>query len=233
MKQQVAVITGAGGALAKVVTEKFKENHWQLALIVHKDQERQDLERSHPEALVTQADLSVDDGATNAVKEILSRFGQIDALLNIAGGYAATSALETSSDDLKKQLEINLWTVFNTTRAALPSMVERGYGFILAVGASAAVNGGAKAGPYAASKAAMIAYLKSVQLEVGPKGVSTAVVYPMGAIDTPSNRKNMPGADPKKFIDPRELAETILHLATRSAAGQIHEVMVYPHPPSS
>jgi NAD(P)-dependent dehydrogenase (short-subunit alcohol dehydrogenase family) len=225
---KVAVITGAGGALAEAVIKVFKQNGWQLALVVHKDKEQQDLEQTHKDAFVTQADLGREEQAFRVVKEVLEHFGHIDVLLNIAGGYAISSALETSSDDLKKQLAINLWTVFNTTRAVLPSMIEHRKGFILAVGAGPALNGGSKVAPYAASKAAMIAYLKSVQLEVGVKGISTAVIYPMGAIDTPANRKSMPEADPKKWVDPHELAETILYLATRSRGGQIREVMVYP-----
>jgi NAD(P)-dependent dehydrogenase (short-subunit alcohol dehydrogenase family) len=83
-------------------------------------------------------------------------------------------------------------------------------------------------GPYAASKAAMIAYLKSVAAELEGKGIGVAILYPMAAIDTPGNRKSMPNADPNSWLDPRELAETILHLATRSTRGRVREVKVYP-----
>jgi NADP-dependent 3-hydroxy acid dehydrogenase YdfG len=224
----VVVITGAGGAVAEKTIEVFKKAGWRLALFAHSDDEKTRLEQTHPDAFVTKADLGRDDQAQQAVKEVLARFERIDALLNIAGGFSLNPALETSSDDLKQQLAINLWTTFNTTRAVLPSMVERGQGFIIGVGASAAVNGGSKLGPYAASKAAMIAYLKSVQAEVSAKGVGVAVIYPMGSIDTPSNRKSMPDADPNKWIDPTELAETMLYLVNRSPRGRIREVMVYP-----
>jgi NADP-dependent 3-hydroxy acid dehydrogenase YdfG len=226
--EKVVAITGAGGAVGEKVIEVFKQAGWQLALFAHSEDEQKRLGQTHPDAFVTKADLGRDDEAKRAVAEALEKFNHIDALLNIAGGFALNPALETSSDDLKQQLAINLWTVFNTTRAVLPSMVERGQGFILGVGAGAAVSGGSKLGPYAASKAAMIAYLKSVQAEVSKKGIGVAVVYPMGSIDTPSNRKSRPDADPDTWIDPNELAETMLYLVTRSARGRIHEAMVYP-----
>lgn len=225
---KVVAITGAGGAVGEKTIEVFKKAGWKLALFAHSDNEKARLEQTHPDAFVTTADLGRDDEAKRAVSEALAELGAIDALLNIAGGFALNPALETSSDDLKGQLAINLWTTFNTTRAVLPSMVERGQGFIIGVGAAPAINGGSKVGPYAASKAAMIAYLKSVQAEVGSKGVGIAVVYPMGSIDTPSNRKSMPDANPEKWIDPLELAETMLYLVSRSPRGCIREVMVYP-----
>jgi NADP-dependent 3-hydroxy acid dehydrogenase YdfG len=225
---KVVAITGAGGAVGEKVIEVFQKAGWQLALFAHSDDEKARLEQTYKDAFVTIADLGRDDEAKRAVGEALEKLGQIDALLNIAGGFSLNPALETSSDDLKQQLAINLWTTFNTTRAVLPSMVERGQGFIIGVGAGAAVSGGSKLGPYAASKAAMIAYLKSVQAEVNAKGIGVAVVYPMGSIDTPSNRKSMPDANPEKWIDPVELAETMLYLVSRSPRGRIREVMVYP-----
>jgi NAD(P)-dependent dehydrogenase (short-subunit alcohol dehydrogenase family) len=225
---KVVAITGAGGAVGEKTIEVFKNAGWRLALFAHSDDEKTRLEHSHTDALVTKADLGRDDEAKRVVSKALEKFGQIDALLNIAGGFSLSPALETSSDDLKQQLAINLWTTFNTTRAVLPSMVERGQGFIIGVGAAAAVSGGSKVGPYAASKAAMIAYLKSVQSELNAKGIGVAVVYPMGSIDTPSNRKSMPDANPEKWIDPMELAETMHYLVSRSPRGRIREVMVYP-----
>jgi NAD(P)-dependent dehydrogenase (short-subunit alcohol dehydrogenase family) len=224
----VVAITGAGGAVGEKTIEVFKKASWKLALFAHSDDEKLRLEQTHSDAFVTKADLGRDDQAQQAIKEVLAKFGHIDVLLNIAGGFSLNPALETSSDDLKQQLAINLWTTFNTTRAVLPSMVERGQGFIVGVGAGAAVSGASKLGPYAASKAAMIAYLKSVQAEVSSKGIGVAVVYPMGSIDTPSNRKSMPDADPDKWIDPTELAETMLYLVSRSPRGRVREVMVYP-----
>ncbi|HET7359629.1 MAG TPA: SDR family NAD(P)-dependent oxidoreductase, partial [Rhodanobacteraceae bacterium] len=129
---------------------------------------------------------------------------------------------------LEAQLDINLRTAFNATRAVLPHMLERGRGFVLGVGAAAALDGGASMGAYAAAKAALIAWLKSVDAELAPRGIDVSILYPMAAVDTPGNRRAMPKSDPALWIDPAELAATALHLATRGRRGRLREARVYP-----
>ena len=107
-------------------------------------------------------------------------------------------------------------------------MLEQGSGSIVGVGAKPAQGGGAKMGPYAASKAALVTYLESVRAEFAPKGIGVSLLYPMGTIDTPANRNSMPDTDPKNWIAPEELAQSLLHLVSRGPRGQIHELRVYP-----
>lgn len=227
MSRTVA-ITGAGGALAEAVIKVFDDEGWQLALFAHGAKTKARLEQTHANSLVVQADLSEQAPTESAVQNILTKYGHIDALLNIAGGFAMSRASETSLDDLEKQLTINLKTAFNTTKAVLPGMLERGEGHIVGVGAKPAQGGAAKMGPYAASKAALVTYLESVRAEVAPKGVWVSLLYPMGTIDTPANRESMPNTDPDIWIDPKELAESMLHLVTRGNRGRIQELRVYP-----
>lgn len=228
MSRSTAIVTGAGGAIAASVIDTFEAAGWRLALIAYNDAERQRLERDRPSHLVVQANLADDEAARAAVTHVVGHFGSVDALLNIAGGFSMAAAAETAPSALEAQLDINLRTAFNATRAVLPHMQQRKQGFVLGVGAAAAIRGGAQVGAYAASKAALVAWLRSVRAEVTPQGIEVAIVYPMAAVDTPANRAAMPGSDPTRWIDPNELAATILHLATRSRRGSIHEVEVYP-----
>ncbi|MGA7296992.1 MAG: SDR family oxidoreductase [Rhodanobacteraceae bacterium] len=228
MSQRTAIITGAGGALASHLIETFQHAGWKLALAAYDDSEAERLHQHHPDSLVVKADLADASSAHSAMEQASAALGQVDCLLNIAGGFGMSSAVNTSPDELENQLSINFRSAFNATRAVLPGMLERGRGFILGVGAAAAIDGGAGMGAYAASKAALITWLKSLRQEVAGKGVDVAIVYPMAAIDTPGNRKAMPGVDPDTWIDPDELAATIMHLATRSPRGRILESRVYP-----
>ncbi|HEX7021538.1 MAG TPA: SDR family NAD(P)-dependent oxidoreductase [Trueperaceae bacterium] len=225
-----AIITGAGGALGGSVATAFADAGWQLALFAHSGEGRARLERNFPESMVLEVDLTRQDESRLAVRHVLSRFGGVDALLNIAGGFAMTPAEELEQQDFERQLDINLRTVVSSTQAVLPGMLEQGSGFVLGVAAAAALSGGSRMAPYAASKAALAAYLRSVQAELGPRGILTSILYPMGAIDTPGNRRSMPKADPAGWLDPDELASSILHLATRGPRGHIRELMVYPTP---
>ena len=227
-QQPTVIITGAGGAIAGHVIEAFAEAGWKLGLVAYSEDEGKRAREACAEAAVTVANLVDEDAARRAVDDLAGTLGQVDALLNIAGGFDMSGATETSTQQLDAQLDINFRTAFNATRAVLPRMLEAGKGFVLGVGADAALDGGAGKGPYAASKAALVAWLKSVNAETAPKGVHVAVMYPMGAVDTAGNRHAMPDADPRSWIDPRELAATALHLATRGPRGRITEAKVYP-----
>ncbi len=228
MSQRNAIITGAGGALASHLIETFRQAGWSLALAAFDDSEAERLRQQHPDSLVVKADLSDPASARSAMDQASEALGPVDCLLNIAGGFGMSNAIDTSPEELEHQLSINFRSAFNATRAVLPGMLDRGRGFILGVGAAAAIDGGAGMGAYAAAKAALVTWLKSLRQEVAGKGIDVAIVYPMAAIDTPGNRKAMPDVDPGSWIDPDELAATIMHLATRSPRGRILETQVYP-----
>ncbi|HEX7338650.1 MAG TPA: SDR family NAD(P)-dependent oxidoreductase [Rhodanobacteraceae bacterium] len=228
MTQSSAIITGAGGAIAGHVAKAFAQAGWKLALVAHNDAERARLVQDFPAASVVVADLIDADAARQAIDAAVTALGGADALLNIAGGFAMSGAVDTTPAQFEAQLDINLRTAFNATRAALPHMLDAGHGFVLGVGAAAAIDGGASMGPYAASKAALITWLKSMHAELAPKGIEIGIVYPMGAVDTAGNRAAMPAADPQTWIDPDELAATIAHMATRGARGHVREAKVYP-----
>lgn len=225
---RVAIITGAGGSLASAVIPTFAARGWNLGLFTHGSDDAERLQQSYADALALDVDLTDYDTTVQAVEQVRARFGKVDALINLVGGFGMAPATEETLDGLNKQLHLNLTTVFNATRAVLPGMLERGEGFILGTSAGAALNGGAKMGAYAAAKGALTAYLKSVRAEVAPKGIGVTVLYPMGTLDTPPNRSAMPGADPSRWISPTELAASILHAATRGPQGRIPELMVYP-----
>ncbi|HET7268445.1 MAG TPA: SDR family NAD(P)-dependent oxidoreductase [Oleiagrimonas sp.] len=228
MSHKTAIITGAGGAIAAHVITAFAQADWNLALIAYGDAEHARLNREYPDACVVRANLADADDASRTVDRIVKLCGPVDALLNIAGGFDMSAAVDTTPAQLEAQLDINLRTAFNATRAALPHMLEHGGGFVLGVGAGQAIDGGASCGTYAAAKAAMIAWMKSMHAELAPKGIEIGIVYPMGAVDTAGNREAMPDVDPSTWIDPAELAETMLHLASRGTRGHVREARVYP-----
>lgn len=228
MSPQTAIITGAGGAIATHVIDTFRQAGWKLALVAFSTAERERLAGQHENACVVQADLADDADAGRAIGEAVRQCGRIDALLNIAGGFDMSDTVETTPEQLEAQLDINLRTAFNATRAVLPHMLDNHHGFILGVGAGQAIDGGASCGTYAAAKAAMIAWMKSMHAELAPHGIEMGIVYPMGAVDTPGNREAMPDTDPATWIDPADLAATMLHLASRGARGHVREARVYP-----
>jgi len=124
-------------------------------------------------------------------------------------------------------MDLNFRTLFNTARAAVPLLTRAEQSVLLGVSAPAALEGQAEAGLYGASKGAVASYVKSLGKEEQEAGLRTTVLYPMGVVDTPANRDAMPDADPSTWIDPRELADHMLHAATRSPRGHVPELKVH------
>ncbi|MGI9176061.1 MAG: SDR family oxidoreductase [Rhodothermales bacterium] len=226
-QKQTVLITGAGGAMAEAVNAAFDEAGWKLALFGHSEGDLQRLRARYPDALVYAVDLTDEAATRTFIEEVHRQAGSIDAVLNIAGGFAMQPADKATREDYERLFARNFITLFNTTRAVLPIMKAQGSGFILGVSAAAAEGGGGGMSLYAASKAAVTAYLKSLHAELADDGLRVSTLYPMGTVDTPANRTSMPDADPSAWIAPSELAESMLYLASRSRQGHIRELKVY------
>lgn len=224
------LVTGATGALAGPVASCFLAGGWRVARLARRPPP-DTVQATTPDPVDDrwyEADLTHPDATAAAVAEVERDLGGIDAVAHLAGGFARTAAAETRLEDLQDMLARNLVTVATVTTAVLPGMLRRGGGTLLGIAAAAARDGGAHAAPYAASKAALAAYLRAVDAEVAPMGVRTVVVYPMAAIDSPENRSAMPGADTSRWIDPDTFARLIVHAVAPGPRGRIRELVVHP-----
>lgn len=223
---RTVAIAGAAGALARRTTERFEHAGWNLVLLA-RERHEEALRERHPSATVIAADLSDPSQARRAVRAAEERSGAIDALLNLAGGFAMENAAELRAEELDAQIDAHLKTLMFTTAAALPRMLERRRGFVLGVAAAQPIRGGARTGAYSAAKGAVLGYLRSLRAEVEEAGVAVSALVPMGTIDTPANRDAMPKADPAKWLDPGELADAVHFLATRSSRSHVRELRVH------
>ena len=147
---------------------------------------------------------------------VKAKFGRIDALLNIAGGFQWATLEDGAADSWDRMYALNLKTALNASKAALPYLLESGAGRIVNVGAQSAVHGAAGFGPYGASKSAVHRLTESLADELKLKGVTVNAVLP-SIIDTPANRADMPKADFARWVAPADLAAVILFLASDEA----------------
>ena len=114
-------------------------------------------------------------------------------------------------------IDLNLNAAFYCARAALPAMIEARYGRIVAIGSKTAVEPVATLAAYGASKAALVALVRTIALEVKRSGVTANVVLP-SVIDTPANRAANPGTDFSRWVTPESIARLLLCLASEAAA---------------
>jgi NAD(P)-dependent dehydrogenase (short-subunit alcohol dehydrogenase family) len=147
----------------------------------------------------------------------MQKFGRLDALCNIAGGFAmGTPVHATAAADWQKMQDINVGTLLNAVRAAVPAMLAGGGGKIVNVGAGAGQKGVAQMGAYSASKSAVIRITEAMAGELREQNINVNCVLP-SIIDTPPNRAAMPDADPKKWVAPGDLAAVITFLCSEQA----------------
>lgn len=211
------VVTGAGGALGSAVVARVRELGGQaLALDIAFPAD------ARPDA---QQRFIVDLRDTDATRRCFADIEVIDALFNIAGGFAmGPTVCETGEDDWNAMFDINVRTMRNAVSAAVPGMLERGRGSIVNVGAAGAREGQANMGAYCAAKNVVMRLTESLSKELRKKGINVNAVLP-GIIDTPRNRADMPGADSSAWVRPEDLANVICFLGS-DAARAVHGALV-------
>jgi NADP-dependent 3-hydroxy acid dehydrogenase YdfG len=227
---QVFIVTGGGGAIARPILHAFAGAGARLAIV------DRTLEHAGPGAaavkgLPVAADLATPSGAEQMVKTVEAHLGPVDGLIHTVGGFAMGKIAEVEVAQYDRMFDANVRTLFHAARSVLPGMIARNRGFFAGFSSEPAHSmAGAAPGAalYAASKAAVATFLRSLDAELTGSQVRIAIVYPMGAVDTPANRRDMPGFDPARYIDPEDIAATLLHAATRSPRARLPELAVYP-----
>jgi len=214
LKSRVVLITGAKGGLGTYVTNAFLAAGARVAGVSRSIQQS---DFNHPSFVAIPAELSSRDAAETLAGEALSRFGRVDALVHLLGGFAGGTTVADSDDStLDQMFDLNFRSLFHISRAVLPGMQSRRAGSILAVGSRTAVEPQAGLGLYSASKAALVSLVRTIAKENACCGVAANVVLP-GTMDTPANRKAMPDADTSKWVQPSQIAALLVHLASCEA----------------
>ena len=214
MQGKVLIVTGALGALGKVVAETALARGARVAGIDYAPSQMS----ATPERIeIGGVDLSDPAQAKTAVEAAAKHFGRLDALINIAGGFAIETVGDGDIKTWQRMHALNVLTALNTSHAALPHLAASGAGRIVNIGAMGALQAGSGMGPYAASKAGVHRLTEALANEWKGKVTVNAVLPSI--IDTKANRADMPKADFSKWVTPQELAEVILFLASDAASG--------------
>jgi NAD(P)-dependent dehydrogenase (short-subunit alcohol dehydrogenase family) len=221
-QERCVLLTGAAGNLGRALAAAFAARGAKLALV---DLRREALEKAYgaesERRVFAAANLVAQDEVERAVRAILARFGRIDVLVNVAGGFRMGEAVHETSDQTWNFLfDLNARSLLHAARAVVPHMLAAGGGKVVNIGAFAAQKGAAHMGAYAAAKSAVIRLTESMAAELRERNVNVNCVLPT-IIDTPENRAAMPAADPGRWVAPADLASVIVFLAS-DAARAVH-----------
>ena len=214
MNGKVLVITGALGALGQVVTDVALARAGKVAGVDHAQAQTP---ASSERLELGGVDLTDPAQAAKAIDAAVKHFGKLDALINIAGGFAFETVSDGDAKTWQRMFALNVMTARNASHAALPHLAKSGAGRIVNIGAMGALQAGSGMGPYAASKAGVHRLTEALAAEWKGK-VTVNAVLP-STIDTPANRASMPKSDFAKWVAPQELAEVILFLASDAASA--------------
>lgn len=221
LEGRVAIISGASGGLGPVVARRLLAEGARLALFGTSHEKLDALAAelaASPEMVMTRAvDLRDTDAAGVAVEAVRDRFGAVQILAHLVGGYSAGAALaDAGREELAGMLDQHVWTTFNLARAIVPHLLAAGWGRIVAISPTTVATPGPNMAPYVAAKAGQEALLMSLARELKGTGC-TANVLVVRAIDVEHVRDREPSPKTAAWTTPEEIAAAIVYLCSEDA----------------
>jgi NAD(P)-dependent dehydrogenase (short-subunit alcohol dehydrogenase family) len=213
--ERVILITGAKGGLGTSVTQAFLAAG---ALVAGSSKSILDSDFPNPRFAAIRADLTIAASARELVDAAVGRFGKIDALVHLMGGFAGGTPIpETSDETWDQMMNLNLRAAFNVLRAVIPHMRKAGHGRIVAISSRQAAEPAANLSAYNTSKAALVALIRTAALENEDAGITANTILP-GTMNTEANRKASPDADPSKWVQTEHVASIAAFLVSDAGA---------------
>jgi len=212
------IITGANGNLGSAVVKKFLTENYKV-IAVDRIGNHLGFAESNPSFELHAVDLADENACETFVQEAIAINVNIDGALLLAGGFAMGGVDTTDDTSLRKMYELNFETAYHMARPIFQHMIKNGYGRIVLVGARPALQ--ASAGKdmiaYALSKSLLFKLADIFNAAAKGTNVVTSVIVP-STIDTPENRKSMPGADAASWVKPGQIADILEFICSEQGA---------------
>ena len=188
LKGKVALITGGGRGIGRSICESFAQNGCNIAFTYNSSKEAaenlvNELNKYDVKVKAYKSDASDHDKSVELIDNLISDFDKIDVLVNNAGITKDNLLMRMSPSDFKDVVNVNLGSVFNLTKSSIKIFLKQKEGSIINISSIVGVKGNAGQSNYAASKAGIIGFSKSIALELGSRNIRCNVVAP-GFIET-------------------------------------------------
>ena len=190
---KVAIVTGGAGGIGGAIVQRFAREGAKLAIAdidsdAAKARVKEGADRG-TDAMSIVTDVTNKKSVQDMVKATLDRWGKIDILVNVAGGAERKNVVDITAEEWDYVVNMNLKSVFLCSQAVLPTMLKARYGKIVSISSIYGFTGNATRSSYAAAKAGVAVFTKSLALEVIKDGININAVAP-GRIETPRVRSH-------------------------------------------
>lgn len=183
LTEKVAVVTGAGRGIGKAIALKLAKEGASIVINYRKSEKEakelvEEIIDKGGRAEAVQGDVSFLEDAEKVIKFAVEKFGRLDILVNNAGITRDTLLLRMKEEDFDKVLQVNLKGVFNCTKHASAIMLKQRSGRIINISSVVGLIGNAGQANYAAAKAGIIGFTKSIAKEIGARGITVNAIAP-------------------------------------------------------
>ena len=229
LQGKVALVTGGGRGIGRAVALALARQGAAVAVTARSADQLAEtvalVRDADGEAVAVVADIAQQAEVGQMVRTVAEALGPADILVNNAGLARFAPVVEASAEDWRLMLEVNLLGTFFVTQAVLPPMIERRRGWIINISSSAGIKGYVEQSGYCASKHALIGFAKALALETQPHGVRVHTICP-GAVDTDMARTHRNIDDPADWMQPEEIADTVVFLASQDGVAMIDNLII-------
>lgn len=230
-QSKVVLVTGGSSGLGRVIADAFGAAGAKLVIAGLEadavEASAQEMREAGCDVLGVAVDITQQDQVDRLFAKALERFGQLDVLVNNAGRSMRGKVLDTTPEQFRELMELNLIATVRCTRAAAPHLLKQ-RGHVINIGSLAAKSAARWVGAYPATKFAVAAYSQQLRLELGPEGLHVLLVcpgpitrkderlYPLAGLEDVPERARRPGAGVHvSAIPPERLAQAILRACER------------------
>lgn len=229
LAKKVAVVTGSSSGIGKAIALRFGEEGAQVVVAARRmdlcQQTVEQIKKKNGEAWAIQTDVADEAQVERLIRETVARYGRLDILVNNAGILGGGRLAETTTDAFDRVLNVNLRGTFFCCRAGFRQMKTQGGGVILNMSSVAGVQAWAGTATYSASKHGIMALTKALADEGRPFNIKVSAICPAGVAD------ELLDATPEEIlrsemIDPFDVAETALYLATLGRHTVVHQIVL-------
>ena len=237
--EKVALITGASRGIGKQIALILAKEGFNIAINYRVESKelkslKEEIEKNNVKCLLLKGDVSSFEDCENMVKKIIDTFGNIYILVNNAGITKDTLLLKMKEEDFKQVIDVNLVGTFNMTKVASPYMIKQRQGRIINISSVVGISGNAGQSNYAASKAGIIGFTKSIAKELASRNILVNAIAP-GFIETDMTKvlsdnvkeKILEQIPLKKYGTAEDVANVVKFLASSESSyitGQVINV---------